>query len=219
MTAAHRWTAPALTGAILACLAAQALLAFRQEANWDEFYYLSFVHDYQADRLTKALQTIHVHLFGWLPRVGVHELRQIGAGRLAMLACEGGTIALIYRLARLFATRDAALVAALAYATASTTLLHGASFRADPLAAFLTMAGLYLAFVTQRAWLAAPFIAVVAICAGAGQTGRDARSRACRAGRARHGGRALCRASGAASGRRSGRRGRARRFGLDDHAR
>jgi hypothetical protein len=163
MTAAHRWTAPALTGAILACLAAQALLAFRQEANWDEFYYLSFVHDYQADRLTKALQTIHVHLFGWLPRVGVHELRQIGAGRLAMLACEGGTIALIYRLARLFATRDAALVAALAYATASTTLLHGASFRADPLAAFLTMAGLYLAFVTQRAWLAAPFIAVAAL--------------------------------------------------------
>jgi len=59
-----------------------------------------------------------------------------------MVLCEGATSALIYALARLFFSRTASLLAALAFASAGFTVIHGASFRADPLAAMLIMIAL-----------------------------------------------------------------------------
>ncbi|VAV90245.1 hypothetical protein MNBD_ALPHA04-708 [hydrothermal vent metagenome] len=131
-------------GAIVLCAVMQAVLIFVQEINWDEFYFLSLIYEHQRGELTKALQTIHVYLFGWLPMIDGNEIRQIEVARAFMLASELGIMACIYGLSRLFVPRQSALIAVLAYASAGFVLLHGASFRADPIAAFLMMAALVL---------------------------------------------------------------------------
>jgi hypothetical protein len=124
------------------CLALQAWLATVLEINWDEFYYLSQIYDWRRGELTTALQTFHVHLFGWLTLLGGDEIHQIVIGRFAMLACELVTCALVYLLARAFFSRRAALLAVLTYVSSGYTMLYGASFRTDPLAAMLVMAAL-----------------------------------------------------------------------------
>lgn len=52
---------------ILLAVAANFLLAARQNINWDEFNYLTLVHTYLRGELATRLQTFHVHLFTWLP--------------------------------------------------------------------------------------------------------------------------------------------------------
>lgn len=133
-----------LLGGILLCLALQAWLALVVEVNWDEFYYLSHIYGFQRGDLTIAPQTGHVQLFGWLTAVAGGEVRQIEVGRLVMLAAESVTCALLYVLSRTFFDRTPSLLAVLAYVSAGFTMIHGASFRADPLAAMLTMAALVI---------------------------------------------------------------------------
>lgn len=131
-----------LVASVLLCLVLQGWLALVMEINWDEFFYLSHLYSYERGELGSALQTFHVHLFNWLTRIGGNEIDQIVAGRLVMLVCEAATCVLIYLLARLFVSPKSALMAVLAFASAGFTIIHGASFRADPLAACLMMGGL-----------------------------------------------------------------------------
>ena len=133
----------ALIGAaIIICLALQLWLALVMEVNWDEFYYLSQIYEYERGELTKALQTVHVHFLGWLTGIRGGEIRQIEVGRLFMLLCEAGTCITIYLLARTFFSHTASCLAVLAYVSAGFTIIHGASFRTDPLAAMLIMSAL-----------------------------------------------------------------------------
>lgn len=126
--------------AMLLCLVFQAVLVFVQRGNWDEFYYLALIHDFQRGELTKAVQTFHVYPFFWLTRLSGNELLQVEIGRLCMLAMFSGTCLLSYASARAFASRTASAFAVLAFISMPDVLIHGASFRADPMAAFLTMA-------------------------------------------------------------------------------
>ncbi len=130
-----------LVAAMLLCLATQAILVFVQRANWDEYYYLALIHDFQRGELTKALQTFHVYPFFWLTRLSGDELWQVEVGRLCMLAMFAGSCWLTYVSARTFASRVASAFAVLAFISIPDVLIHGASFRADPMAAFLTMIG------------------------------------------------------------------------------
>lgn len=151
---------------ILSCLMFQLHLVFRQEVNWDEFYFLSFLHDHGRGALTKPLQTFHVHLFGWVRWAGGNEMRQIEAARLALLLLEAGTAGCIFLTARRFFAPGEALLAALFYLSFPYVLLHGASFRADPIAAFLLM--LALAFLVRSRLAPAALLAVAAAVAVAG---------------------------------------------------
>jgi hypothetical protein len=131
-----------LIAAILFCLVLQTWLALVMEINWDEFFYLSHIYAYQHGELTKALQSFHVHFFGWLTRIPGDEIDQIVAGRFVMFLCEAGTCALIYLLSRPFVSRRAALISSLSFASAGFTIVHGASFRADPIALLFMLAAL-----------------------------------------------------------------------------
>lgn len=130
--------------AIGLCLLLQAWLVFTLEINWDEFLYLSQIYDYQRGEMTKALQTMYVHLLGWVTAVPGDEIDQIVVGRVFMLACVISTCVSTYLLARAFVSRSAALLAVLAFASAGFTVIHGASFRADPLTAAILMTTLAL---------------------------------------------------------------------------
>lgn len=143
-----------LLGLILLSLAAKLHLVLARQINWDEFYYLSFVHRYGDGSLTVALQTLHVHAFQWLGRVGVNEVSQIVAARLVLFALSLATTWLVYDLARRFLERPGALAATAAYAGFNFVLLHGASFRTDPIATFLLMTGLRLVLAQEKRWAA-----------------------------------------------------------------
>ncbi|HEX2793025.1 MAG TPA: hypothetical protein VHN58_01205 [Croceicoccus sp.] len=128
--------------AIVLLLAAQATMVFTRAINWDEFFYFSQVHQYLRGEAIAPLQTIHVHLFRWLPSVRANPVDAIVLARLFMLACEIATIACIILLSERFANRATGVLAALAYLSAGFVMQHGFSFRVDPPTTALLMAAL-----------------------------------------------------------------------------
>jgi hypothetical protein len=152
-------SAPVVLRRTLMLLIAGTLLAHvhflrRQNVNWDEFWFLSFVHDHARGTLFTALQSFHVHLFGWLPRVGGQEIDQIIAGRSVLFLLLLGTCACVYRLARRLASVNASLFAVLCCAGYSNVLFHGTSFRTDGVGVFLLMGALVLVQVSRLRWSA-----------------------------------------------------------------
>ena len=132
--------------------------------NWDEFYYLSQVHEQLNGTLTRRLQAFHVHLFGWLPFISTNEADQVIAARAVMLALQGLTGYLLFRIARNFYELKGALFSVLCYFSMSTIIQHGTSFRADPIATALLVAALYFMLQSARtysdAWIAGALIAL-----------------------------------------------------------
>lgn len=127
----------------------QIWLIFNLNINWDEFYFLALVEKYQQGTLEKALQTFHVHLFGWLTLLPLDEIGKVITGRMVMLICEIGTTAIIFAISRRLANPLAASLAVLAYLAGEYTLPHGMSFRADAISAFLLMVSIYLLMVSS----------------------------------------------------------------------
>ena len=148
--------------AIALAIVLKFVLAFRINIHWDEFYYLSFVHDYARATLDVRLQTFHVHFFSWLTKLGTDEVGQIIAGRLVMAALASASALLTYLIARRFAARGAALFGVLCYLSLNFVLLHGASFRTDPIATFLVLLAVYAA-LRQPGRIAAALIAGAAL--------------------------------------------------------
>lgn len=140
-------------GTVAVLLALKLQLIFTQNINWDEFFYLSMVHSALRGDLAIALQTVHVHAFYWLPQVSGSEIDQVVAARGVMFAFQVGTCGLIYLVGRRLFSPAAAVIGVLAYLTLSNTVDHGTSFRADPIAAFLLMAALWL-IVRNRSGMA-----------------------------------------------------------------
>ncbi|MEX0809108.1 MAG: hypothetical protein WD044_10310 [Dongiaceae bacterium] len=138
------WSARLFLAAILLTLGVQFLLVFRININWDEFHFLSFAYEYARGGLTARLQTLHVHLFAWLPGSRAIEIDEIVAGRLVMATLACGSAMLIYAIARRFLSRRAALFGLLAYLSVDSVTLHAASFRTDPLATLLCLIALFL---------------------------------------------------------------------------
>lgn len=126
---------------------------FIANVNWDEFFYLSQVHLYLNGELAQPLQTLHVHLFRWLPLVSGDEVHQIFAARGFLWLLSIATCLCIYDVARNFCTREAALLAVLFYAGFSYVVDHGHSVRADPLSAFLFVAAVQLLLTAKRSRL------------------------------------------------------------------
>ncbi|MGE0118830.1 MAG: hypothetical protein AB7E71_20075 [Dongiaceae bacterium] len=144
-----------LTLLIAAALVLKLRLVFLLNVNWDEFFYLSHVHQYLRGELTAQFQVFHVHLFWWLPRVAGDEISQITAARLVMYGLAVGSAGLTYLIARRFLSATGALFAVLAYLSVSNVIEHGTSFRADPIAAFLFLAALCLLLYRSGCWRAA----------------------------------------------------------------
>jgi hypothetical protein len=153
----------AVTGGISACFATLIVLCFTRNVNWDEFYYLSFVHDALNGRLDRPMQTFHVHFFGWLARVPGGEVDQIAAARLVMVAMVAVTCVGIQRIGARLADPFAGRVAVLAYLASGFVLAHGASFRTDPIAASLLMTALALMLTTPMR--IGQMVAVALLCA------------------------------------------------------
>lgn len=133
-----------MVSAILVAVLAKFVLIARVALNWDEFYFLEFVHQYARGELTARFQTFHIHLFSWLPALGWDVPDQVVAGRLVMSVLATGSALLTYGIARRFVTRPGALFVVLAYLSVSAVIDDGSSFRVDPIVTFLCLLALFV---------------------------------------------------------------------------
>lgn len=142
-----------LLGLVLAVVALKVFLVFRLNVNWDEFFYLAHVHSYARGEALPKLQTFHVHLFHWLTLLPYDEMGQITAARLVMVAFSIASAVLFYSILRPYIPRAAALAALFIYLSFSDNLDHAASFRADPICAFLFLGALYVHLTAEgKTW-------------------------------------------------------------------
>jgi hypothetical protein len=132
-----------MLAAILVAVIAKFVLILLININWDEFYFLEFVHQYSRGELTGRFQTFHVHLFSWLPALGWEVPDQMVAGRFVMAVLATASACLTYGIARRFVTRRGALFALLAYLSVSAVVEDGSSFRVDPIVTFLSLLSLF----------------------------------------------------------------------------
>ncbi|WJY18743.1 hypothetical protein QQS45_00365 [Alteriqipengyuania flavescens] len=141
------WLADGRTLAIacgLAILAMQVELVFAKSVNWDEFFGFGQIHQWLCGEPVPVLQVPYVYLFGWVPRLPGGAIDHILAIRALILPFELLTAAVIFDLARRFASRNAALLAALAYIGGGHVFLHAFALRADMIAASLLMGVLWV---------------------------------------------------------------------------
>lgn len=132
-----------LIAVVLASILAKIYVALYYQINWDEFLFLSRIYLSSNDSLGSVFQTGYVHLFSWLIWIPGDEVDQVVVGRLIMLLLQCGTMWIIFLIARDLLGWSAALISVASYATFSFVLIHGSSFRADPLVGFLVMCALY----------------------------------------------------------------------------
>ena len=119
-------------------------VAFLYQINWDEFYFLSKVHEYLRGDLGRSIQTFHVHFFGWLPWVSVNEVNQIVVARMLMVFLQLLTAIFLYHIARQFFLKSTAFFVVISYFSVQYILLLGSDFRADPIATFLLVLSINL---------------------------------------------------------------------------
>lgn len=119
-------------------------IAALYQINWDEFYFLSKVHDYLRGDLGRSIQTFHVHFFGWLPWISINEVNQIVVARMLMVFLQLLTAIFIYQIARQFFLKSTAFFVIISYFSVQYILLLGSDFRADPIATFLLVLSINL---------------------------------------------------------------------------
>ena len=152
----------AVRGGITVAFGILVALAFTRNVNWDEFYFLSHIHAHLDGRLDRPLQTVFVHAFQWLAHVSDNEVDQIIAARLVMTALLAVTTGAIYHISlALTDNRTAAGIAALAFLSSGFVLPHGASFRADPIAAAGLMSSLAIMMTSRMAVWQIALVAVL----------------------------------------------------------
>ena len=171
----------------------KAVLVSRLNVNWDEFFFLNHVYALTRGELTLLFQGAYTHAFTWLTRVPGHEVDQVVAGRLVMVALLVLTASLVWRLARVWMTGLAAALPPLVFLTSMAVLQHGGSFRADSILAPLSVAALLMLFspgrgsrqdwvagailgvafaVTVKVVLFAPVVLIAVLYRGSSNTGR-----------------------------------------------
>ena len=139
-----------------ALLIAKLALVRRLNINWDEFHFLSDVYALQRGVLTEPFLGVYTHLFTWLTRTGGDEIDQILVARLAMFACLIGTCWGLWKLACRWTSPGVALVAPLCYLSLLSVVVHGTSFRYDPMLTFPSVVVLLLlSRINSPRWTAA----------------------------------------------------------------
>ncbi|SDX79371.1 hypothetical protein SAMN05444358_111113 [Ruegeria halocynthiae] len=141
------------------------VLAYTQNVNWDEFYFLSHVHAFLDGRLDRPLQTFFVHGFAWLGKIPGHEMGQIFAARLVMIGFLAATCFSIYKIAEEFSDQRCSIIAVLAFLTSAFVLPHGASFRADPIAAAFLTSSIAIILTTRMSVIQIVLVALLSALA------------------------------------------------------
>ena len=137
----------ALAAAITALAHIITVISF--EINWDEFFYLDWVYQWESGKLNNILQTIFLRAFTWLPAVSNNEVEQIIAGRFVMLGLLSASCVMLWSISRQFYTARATALALLTFLSFSFVFRHATSFRADMIVTTLCVCVLWLTMRKQ----------------------------------------------------------------------
>lgn len=162
------WPTATVQAALAAAVLALLLLKYRLlpliNVNWDEFYFLSRIHELDRGELGSAFQSFHVRLFGWLASVPGDEVDQAVAGRQFAFVLRLGSCLLGFLIGRRLFGTTGALLSMLAALGFSHVMRHGEAFRADPILAFLFLASVALLLLWPGSrWAAAGAAALLAL--------------------------------------------------------
>lgn len=130
----------ALAAAILILLYFRYRLLALVNINWDEFRFLSRIHEFNRGELGTAFQTFHVELFRWLPRLPGNAVDQVIVGRLIAFGLGLASVAFLFLIGRRLIGVTGALFAVFVSLGFSHMARHGDAFRADPIIACLFLA-------------------------------------------------------------------------------
>lgn len=147
-------------------LALQLAMVFQRAINEDEFFHYSQVHRLAAGTLSEPLQTLYTRAFAWVVDLPGNGIDHIVIIRLFMLGCELVTLGALLGIATRFASRPAAWLAVLAYASGGYVFQHAASFRFDSPAAALLMSAALILLRARLGWAA--ILAIGALTGTAG---------------------------------------------------
>lgn len=145
----------------LLILLAKFNIAYLYQINWDEFYFLSKVHDYLRGDLGQVLQTFHVHFFWWLPSISINEASQVVAARFVMVVFQALTAFFLFRVARKFFLKSSSFFVVIIYFSINNVLLLGGDFRVDPIATCLLMLSLDMTLSFSRGYASSVAIGVL----------------------------------------------------------
>ena len=145
-----RFTEFGLLLAILVTFILKLSLVFLLNIDVDEFTFLSLIHRYLHDAPISQFFTFHVHFFSWLPAISENEVNQIFAARTVMFGLGVGSCIFLYLIGKLFFNRTGALFSVLCYLSISNVIVHGASFRFDPMCVFLFLCAAYFLLKSPR---------------------------------------------------------------------
>ncbi|MEM7689361.1 MAG: glycosyltransferase family 39 protein [Pseudomonadota bacterium] len=146
-------------------LALQFGEVFRRGINWDEFAHYNQLWEYERGNVTRAINTLYIHAFGWVKDLPGSAVDHIIVVRLFMYACELVTLCAIVGITQRFTDRTTGLLCALAYITFPFVFGHGYSFRFDPPSTALMICALWVLCVRPLDWKT---IAVASLCIGTG---------------------------------------------------
>lgn len=146
----HGWSIAAVALAIV--IGMQFPLIWQRSIHWDEFFHYSQLHQLANGTLTRPLQTLHTRMFGWVLDIPGNGIDHTIIIRFAMFGFELLAAASIAGIAARFTDRVTGLICAAAYVSGGFVFQHGFSFRADPMAAGLLMASLWLLLSSRMRW-------------------------------------------------------------------
>ncbi len=113
----------------------------------------------------RPLQTFFARGFGWLTHLPGHEMEHVLVARLVMVGFVCMTALSVHRVAAHLTDLRSANIAVLAFLTSGFVLPHGASFRADPIAAAFLTASFALIMTTQMKLFQVILVAAMSACA------------------------------------------------------
>jgi len=119
-------------------LAVQAAMIPAHAVNWDESLHYGVLHDLASGEAVGVLQSLYLRPYLWLAGTG-NTIDNIVLARWGQWLFEAVAIASIYVVARRFADRTSAVLAALAYLSAGYVLQNGFALRADPMVTAVLM--------------------------------------------------------------------------------
>lgn len=147
---------------VLVTLVLRYLLIERTNVNWDEFYFLTAVHEQARGQETRLFQTAHGHIFSWLASLPVHELDQVLVGRYVMFLLATVSAGLLGWLGKRLIGGGAGLFAAAVYGAFAYVMQHGTAFRYDSLIVPCYLGAAAALVATSRSRLTAAVAAVLA---------------------------------------------------------
>lgn len=146
--------------AIAVLLLIQITMVFTHAVNWDESLHYGVLVDLAEGRPVSVLQSLYLRPYVWIA-AGGNAIDNIIVARIGQWLCQGIVLAMVYLVARRFADRTSAVLAALCYLSAGYVLQNGFALRADPMVAAVLMTCLVVLLRCPLGWPTLVFAGVL----------------------------------------------------------